>query len=259
MGKNLKISFIGAGNVAWQLSHAMDKAGHNIHQIISKNEESAKELAKKFGAYFSSDLGMLYKTIDLVIVAVPDDIIVEVADELQNLNVPIAHTSGSVSIDTLKLVGNEFGVFYPLQSFSKHKKLDLLKTPFFIEGSNQIIYELLRDLAEDLSYSVQELDSKKRRKLHAMAVVVNNFSNHLFHLADDYLEEEKIPFKHLIPLIEETVEKLKSSSPKDSQTGPARRGDQETINKHLQLLENKSQFQELYQLISKSIQNTYNS
>lgn len=253
MGQKRRISFIGSGNVAWQLSHALDQAGHTIHQVISRKEENAKALAKKFGAYFNNDLGMLYKQIDLLIIAVSDDSIPLVANELAGKQIPTAHTSGSVNLNALAPIGSDTGVIYPLQSFSKEAKLDFRSIPFLIEGSNGQTVELLKDVASDLSDNVEELNSEKRKKLHMSAVMVNNFSNHLFHLADEYLKKEGIPFKHLRPLIQETTNRLNTATPFEAQTGPAKRNDQGTMNSHLELLKDDPQLRELYRIISDSI------
>lgn len=253
MSEKRGISFIGSGNVATQLAAAFDRAGHSIHQIISRNVHSAGDLAKKFGAYFSNDMEMLYKNIDLIVVAVSDDEIPEIAQKLRGIDVAVCHTSGSVPMSALRLVGNDYGVLYPLQTFSKTNDINFEETPFLIEGCNQDTYELLRDLAESLSQKVSELDSEQRKKLHLSAVVVNNFSNHLFYLASEYLKQENIPFEHLVPLIQETAKKMITRSPKASQTGPAKRDDQDTIKAHLELLRDNPELQDIYKSFSESI------
>lgn len=249
----MRISFIGSGNVAWQLAHAMDSHGHDIHQIISRSEKNARALAQKFGAYFSDDIGMLYDRIDLLIIAVSDDEIANVAEQLANFNIPVAHTSGSVGIDALKPLGSDYGVFYPLQTFSKTKQVDFRNLPFLVEGNSPGMAERLFGLASQMSNVVSELDSERRRKLHLAAVMVNNFSNHLFNLSADYLKKEDIPFSYLVPLIGETVSALQTKSPHEAQTGPAKRNDQETITRHIEMLKDDPELQQLYRLMSASI------
>jgi predicted short-subunit dehydrogenase-like oxidoreductase (DUF2520 family) len=258
MSSSRRISFIGSGNVAWALAHAFDRAGHKIHQIISRHEANAKKLAKKFGAYSSSDLGMIYKEVDLIIIAAADNSIADIAAKLQNIHLPIAHTSGTIELDALSGVGEDYGVIYPLQSFSKETTIDFRELPFLIEGSNPSTYELLYGLAGGLSNNVSSLNSEQRRKLHLSAVMVNNFTNHLYHLASEYLGTENIPFELLLPLINQTSDKLKSQTPEQAQTGPARRGDSQTIEAHIDMLNQHPELQDVYKVLSKSILKKFN-
>lgn len=255
MGK--KISFIGSGNVATQIAIALDRSGYTIHQIISRHKENAFKLAKKFGSFHSDKLDQLYSDIDFLIIAVSDDEIEKVASRIDLLNTTVVHTSGSVPIDVVSETSNSFGVFYPLQSFSGGASIDMNSVPILIEGSDEMALRNLDELAFKISNRILPTTSIDRRKIHLAAVMVNNFTNHLFAKADQYLKQNNLPFDILLPLILETVKKLNDLSPHEAQTGPARRGDHDTINMHLEMLKDDDELARLYALMSKMIEEKY--
>ncbi len=252
-----KISFIGSGNVATQLAKAFDRSGYTIHQIISRHKENAFKLAKLFGAYHSDDIRDLYPDIELLVIAVSDDEIENVASEI-NLNSSIVvHTSGAVPMNVLADTSLNYGVLYPLQSFSGTKETDLRNVPILIEGSDELVLRSLDKIAYDISNVVVKMNSSDRSKIHLAAVIVNNFTNHMFSKAEQYLNNNDLSFKILLPLIRETVEKLDKLSPYEAQTGPARRGDHETINRHLSMLKDNEDIARFYALMSKMIEDSY--
>ena len=171
-----------------------------------------------------------------------------------DINTPVAYTSGSVALNSLPH-RESIGVFYPLQTFSKDLDLDVSQVPFLIEASTEKFGNQLFDLATQLSTSVSYADSQKRKELHLAAVWVNNFTNHIVHIAQKYADENNVDFVLLTPLLKETIHKLDYLSAHDAQTGPARRGDLSILEEHMSKLNGVEK--ELYQLISKSIQNTY--
>ena len=103
-----------------------------------------------------------------------------------------------------------------------------------------------------MSDEVYFIDSDQRKKVHLAAVYVNNFVNHLYHIAHEICARENLPFELLKPLIRETARKIEVMAPSEAQTGPAKRKDLKTINEHLELLSEDQK--DLYQLISNSIQ-----
>lgn len=250
----LDIVFIGSGNVAWHLAEAMDKAGHHISQIISKSEENAKALAVKFGAYFGTDLSKVDGKADVCFICVPDDEIQEVVRTLPPITSILVHTCGPKKMDILSLKATQYGVFYPLQTFSKSRKCNMLKVPILLESSGKEVYEKLFSLADSISNKVLNVNSDDRLKYHLAAVFANNFANHLFYESAQYLESQNLDFNILKPLILETAEKVQDLSPKMAQTGPAKRHDQETIKSHLALLNDKKDLQELYQRLTEGVQ-----
>lgn len=249
-----KVSFIGSGNVAWHLSHALDAAGHTIEQVISKTEENAAELAKKFGSYFSDDISKIDTSVDACICCVSDDQLKTVVHSIPKSRMIILHTCGSQSMDILEPASPNFGVFYPLQSFSKGKAIDMLNVPFLLEASNNQTNDVVHALADSISNNIRQANSTQRLQYHLSAVFANNFVNRLYHEADRYLQENDLDFSVLIPIIQETAAKIKTLSPKDAQTGPAKRGDIQTIEKHLKLLADHKDLQQLYVNFTNAIQ-----
>ncbi|MBI1838567.1 MAG: DUF2520 domain-containing protein [Flavobacteriia bacterium] len=245
------IFIIGAGNVGVHLANAF-KDKINIKGIYSKNGINAKDVANKLNIpYYESILQL--PTCDLVLICSSDDSIEELINQIPNF-FSIAYTSGSVSLDSLPKKPN-LGVFYPLQTFSKNKEIKLEKVPFFIEANNENLAQNLFDLAWLLSNEVNFADSFQRQKLHIAAVFINNFTNHLAYLAKEFLNKNDLDWKFMLPLLNETIQKVNEVNPYDAQTGPARRNDQKIIDKHLELL--GENYKEIYTSITKSIQKTY--
>lgn len=187
---------------------------------------------------------------DIIIICVKDDAIEEVASRLPDTNAVIAHTSGSVDMDTLKGKGENYGVFYPLQTFTKGVSLNYREIPVFIEGNSETSIEKLKELATLFSDDVRKADSDTRRKLHLASVFAGNFTNALACVAVRLLEETDIDFSALKPLMRQTVAKLDSLTPLDAQTGPAQRGDLKVIQSHLNMLEKYPELQEIYRNFS---------
>ncbi|MDB4107369.1 DUF2520 domain-containing protein [Bacteroidia bacterium] len=245
-----KISFIGSGNVATNMAHAFDKAGHTINQVVSHNIDNAKTLASKFGAYYGDRISELYKDSDFIVICVNDEAYIEVMQHMpKGMKSVICHTAGPVSMNVLDGFGNECGVLYPLQSFRKEELKDFLEVPVFVEGSSVNSKNKLCDLADSISNRVKEVSSEHRAKYHLAAVFANNFTNLMYGIADDYLEKEGLDFSNLIPIIEETAQNIKKGKPTDWQTGPAKRGDKKVINKHIEMLSDQK-VKDVYRLLS---------
>jgi len=254
-----KITFIGSGNVATNLAHALDKAGHSINQVISRNVANAKELASKFGAYCGDTPSEMYKDSDFVIVCVSDESYYEILEDVPGgMNAIVCHTSGPVSMDILAKYSSNYGVLYPLQSLRKEEVKDLLEVPLFIEWSNDSVKSKLHDLADSISNRVREVNSTQRKEYHLAAVFANNFTNAMYTIASDYLVKQGLEFDNLLPIIQETALRLKKGEPAVWQTGPAMRGDNAVIDKHLEMLDNE-ELQSLYSKLSEYIKNRHHS
>jgi predicted short-subunit dehydrogenase-like oxidoreductase (DUF2520 family) len=245
------ILIIGTGNVATHLAKELSLKLKSV-SIFGRNKQEALKLALELNGKFLEKLENL-ESFDLILVSITDSSTAEIIHQLP-LNVPLAYTSGSVSLDDFPNHPN-LGVFYPLQTFSKTKAVNLFEVPFLIESKNQVFMQQLMDLAWKISRNVSYANSYDRMRLHLAAVFINNFTNHLAYLSNSYLEKEGLNPDLLQPLLKETVAKLAIQSPYEAQTGPARRGDTSIIEKHLSLLNGKNKA--IYELLSSSILETY--
>lgn len=251
----MKIGIIGAGNVATHLALAFQKLGYSIPFIFSRRLSNAEDLAKRLGALAINRLEEFPRQFDVLIIAIKDDAIEKVAKQIPEELTQgkfVFHTSGSIPSKVLNTHSNH-GVFYPLQTFSKDKALDLSEVPFCIYGNNSDATKIGLDLAKKLSDSVYEIDDEQRAYLHIAAVFANNFVNHINGEALDICKEKNIPSALLFPLMKETLEKALSSNPFSVQTGPAIRGDEAVLQKQEGLLIESQSKLDLYQLLSSLI------
>ena len=246
----LKIVLIGAGNVAWHLGKELQKNEQEIVQVYNRSVEPALLLARKLKCDFTTRYDDLYTEADLYILAVKDSAIESVSENLPLNNKLVVHTSGA--IDESKIKHEHRGVFYPLQTFSKEKKLNFKNIPFCVEASKSQDFNTLMRLATLLSTMVYNINSHQRKVLHVAAVFACNFSNLMYMMADDILQKEKIPLDILQPLIRETASKIKKFKPKEVQTGPAVRKDQSTLTAHLEYL-NKGVPFDVYKMLTETI------
>ncbi len=249
-----KIILIGGGNVATNVGLGLKQAGYEMVGCFSRSIESAGLLAKTLDCRLVDDLQNL-PSHELILVCVPDASIADVIAQLPNTS-NIAYTSGTVSLDELPNT-HKIGVFYPLQTFTKNKQIDVKTVPFFVESNDESLENSLLILAKHIGLRAEITSSEKRKQLHVAAVFVNNFTNHLAYLAKQHVEKHELSWENLLPLLAETFSKLNTESPKDIQTGPARRNDLNVIEKHLSALSGNEK--EIYKAITNSILNTYHA
>ncbi|RYZ51817.1 MAG: DUF2520 domain-containing protein [Chitinophagaceae bacterium] len=250
----MEIVIIGTGNTATVLGKSLRQAGHSLVQVLGRDAIAAKDLAQVFNAPASGDLTTPLKEADLVMIAVSDSAIAVVANALRfPAKAIVVHTAASVSRDVLKEKARNYGVFYPLQSLKKEVAA-LPEIPIMIDANNNETLGKLEALAKTITPQVHKANDSERLQLHLAAVMVNNFTNHLYTLVEDYCKKEGLEFSLLLPLVQETASRLNGISPALVQTGPAIRNDTATIQKHLALLENHSQLKEMYRLFTESIQ-----
>lgn len=253
-----KFVIIGAGNVATHLAKRLQKREHEILQIVSRTEKSGKDLSLLLSVPFTTDLKKINTNADVYLLCVPDDEITNIAASLKLPKKLIIHTSGSAEMSVLRSISSNTGVLYPLYSFSKQVKVSFSSAPFLIEASNPVSLEKLKHIAHSIAKNVSEVNSVSRLKIHLAAVMVNNFTNHIYTQSYDYLKQEKLNLFHLLqPLIKQTVKKIKTLPPASVQTGPAKRGDNTTLKKHLALLEKYPEQQKVYKLFTTLIKNYY--
>ena len=251
-----EISIIGSGNVAYQLAKVFSENNLPIVEIISRNRVEGEKLSKLYNLHFQSHVQSYKPLGHIVILAVADDAIAPIAQQIDANGKIVAHTSGMASMHLLKEASKQYGSFYPLQTFTKNRQVDFQTIPVLIDGSQEEVIKLLSDLAKLISKKVHFLKDEKRSELHLAAVLVNNFSNHLFTLAEDYCKINDLDFSILHPLILETAHKSILDSPKLIQTGPAKRNDKKTIKKHLSHISDET-LKKIYLLFTESIQKMY--
>ena len=249
------VVFIGAGNLATNLAKALYYKGFRIVQVYSRTEESARALAEKVEADYTTDLQEISKDAKLYIVSLKDAAFVELLPQITEGKQKslLVHTAGSIPMSVWEGHAERYGVFYPMQTFTKDKKVAFKNIPIFIEGCGAFETSFLKRLAEQISRSVYELDSDNRKYLHLSAVFACNFANHCVAIGQQILENHHIPGSVLRPLVMETMDKASSHSAAEVQTGPAIRDDRNVMEKQMQLLEKQPELLQIYEMMSKSI------
>lgn len=248
----IKITIIGYGNVAQHLIDAFQQNEDiSIEQVFTRSAAKFSHLNPELK--FVSNWDDILPG-DVFIVAVSDDSIVEVSETFPLKNQLVVHTSGSAALEQISN-HNRRGVFYPLQTFTKGKKVDFKNIPICIESEFSADLEILKKLAQAISEKMYIINSQQRRALHVAAVFVNNFTNHMYTLGSEICQENQVPFSILETLIAETALKITTLTPNEAQTGPAKRNDQQTIATHLDFLKGNEIRQNIYQLLTQSIQN----
>jgi predicted short-subunit dehydrogenase-like oxidoreductase (DUF2520 family) len=248
----MQVTIIGSGNVGTVLGRALVQKGHTIRQVYSRNAENARILAAELGAQPVSGLSIVDSDADLYLLTVTDDAIPEVAAQLRLGDKPVLHTAGSVSREVLRTASTRYGVFWPMKMIRKYM-MELGLVSIVIDGNSDEIIDEAEHLARQLSATVTRADDAQREKMHLVAAVTSNFTNHLYHLAAEYCEREGIDFGIFYPIIEETAKQVQYAHPSQVQTGPAFRRDIKTIEKHKQLLRHYPGLEKLYEMISLSI------
>lgn len=262
-----KIVFLGSGNVATHLSQALSKK-NEVAQIYSPTAENAKSLADTLACKYCTDIADVDINADIYICSVKDSVQPHIWQQLRLLfdnkgvdvtNKIVVHTAGALTMDGETGLSKHFpncGVIYPVQSFSKQRKVDLTHTPFLIESTLPSTLETLRTLVATVSDKCYEATTKQRNALHPAAVFASNFANHMYAIANKLMMQNGLPFEILLPLIQETAQKVTEVNPVPAQTGPAVRSDQTVMDKQENSLRTDGMDVELaiYRLVSQNIQ-----
>ncbi|MGV0978337.1 Rossmann-like and DUF2520 domain-containing protein [Empedobacter falsenii] len=249
------IVILGAGNVAFHLTRALIENTCNVRQIFNRTLEHAREIGEANRISYTDKISEIEKA-EIYIIASADSGIEEFSHYIPYDDVLVVHTSGSSPMSVLKGDYRK-GVFYPLQTFSKERTMRYDNIPFFIEAENPEDLKKLNELGNRISNEVHELNFVSRMQVHMTGVWANNFVNHLYYIAGNICEQNNVPFDVLLPLIQETANKVIEMSPKDAQTGPAKRGDQMIIDRHLEALQDNSRLLQIYQILTDSIKRVY--
>lgn len=253
----MEVVLIGSGSVATHLGLALQSKGIIIKQVFSRNPANAENLATKLGTTFVDDIADLYMDADIYIYALKDSALKSILRKMDIPNGIHVHTAGSIPMSDFESFTSRFGVFYPLQSFSIQKKVDFREVPICIEASSPDIEQTLFNLAKLLTDKIYLINSEQRKKLHLAAVFACNFTNYMYDIASQILDDSDINFEVIQPLIAETAEKIKTLSPYEAQTGPAVRFDETTIARHLHMLNKSPEISKIYSLLSKDIHNRH--
>ena len=260
MAEGLRCALIGAGNVAWHLGPELENAGYAVHEVYSRNPRNAATLVERlYHAEVKKDLDFSSSSSQLFIICVSDDAIKDVVTEIALPEESIlVHTSGAQPLSILDYAATEhIGVLYPLQTFSKQRKISFKEIPIFIESDDMPVINVLSDIAESIASRAVIIDSKSRKALHIAAVFACNFTNHMLTLSKSISESNDLDFGLLQPLIVETITKSLEIGPEFSQTGPAIRKDLQTLDNHLEFLANDEEVQKIYRIITQHIIDYY--
>lgn len=252
-----KVVLIGAGNLATRLSKAMIGIGHEIVQVYSRTAQSASTIAKETNSTYTTKAESIIKDADIYIISVTDSAYESLLDQVDFNNRLIVHTSGSLPIEILKEHSDNYGVLYPLQTFSKSREPDFKIIPFCIEANAKENEELLFEFSRRITTDVRLINSVQRKQLHLAAVFASNFVNHMYYMAEKITEKSDLPFNILVPLIEEVALKVKEMKPFDAQTGPALRKDMNIIEEHLKMVKGDKEIFDIYKTLTDSIMNCH--
>lgn len=255
---NKKIAIVGSGNVASHLARVFTENNIEISAIYSRNSRERDHIAKENNIYILDDIKNIADFADIIFLASADDSIASLAMKIKQNDKIVVHCSGIAETQLLSVCTANYACFYPLQTFTKQDVVDFRKIPILITASNFETEKILQELAHKIADSVTIISDLERQKIHLAAVIVNNFTNHLFTLSANYLAKNNIDFDLLKPLIQETVHKITKNHPISNQTGPAKRNDKNTIEKHFSLIADEDLL-EIYKILTKSIYKTHNA
>lgn len=248
----MRVAVVGSGRVAEAFALALSDSELEFVGICARNKQQATHIA----AIVNCDSYQLpvLPDADLYIMAVSDSAVAQISEQLDFGDAVVAHTAGSVAIDALSEKIAHRAVIYPLQTFSHGRMVDFWQVPLLVEATDDYAAEIVHDVAGKLSGKVVELDSQNRAQVHLAAVFACNFVNAMYVEAEDVMSRAGLGFSLLAPLIIETAQKAVDGSPRNVQTGPAVRGDKQTMNKHTAMLDND--LKDLYIKISDTIWQT---
>ena len=248
----MKVVVVGSGNVAESLAVALYEAeGVELVQIYARNEEHGRKVAElAHTAWSGSELAEA----DLYLISVSDNAVAEVAKSLSVAeDAVVAHTAGCCPIESLEPHTHR-AVFYPFQTFSMGRKVDFTKGYICVEGTTDHALRTVEEAAHALTAKVLPADTARRAVIHLSGVFACNFANAMYANAAEVLAKEGLPFDIVAPVIEETAKKVvESQDPAQSQTGPARRGDTQTLERHRRMLAEEPEKREIYDKISEDI------
>ncbi len=252
MLKHKNICLIGTGKIARHLAEKLASLDDYSIFIWGRNSQIAQTISEETGIKLLNEISEI-PTNSIGILCVSDHAIQTVAHELTGRFDLIIHLSGTSSMDLISGTAAHTGVIWPNQSFTIGNSINWKNVPLCLEASDEFAHSEISELAKNLGGPFAWLSGEQRRMLHLAAVGANNFVNHLMVLTEEWCLANGLDFQFLMPMIEQSAQRFKTSSPKLTQTGPASRNDQTTIALHLSMLKDFPEFAEVYALLSKQI------
>lgn len=251
----MNIALIGSGNLATHLGKSLHAAGHDIVQVYSHTMENASVLATTVGGAPTNNIENIVSTADVYILALKDSVLPDIIPQICKGKEKklFFHTAGSMPMHIFQGMCLHYGVLYPMQTFSKSREVSFMEIPVFIEGNDEFAQEKIHELAGSISEKIYYLTTENRKYLHLSAVWACNFANHCYDIAAEILEKNSIPFDVMLPLIDETAQKIHTLSPREAQTGPAVRYDENVIRSQAALMKDNPLLKDLYERMSLSI------
>lgn len=238
-----RIAIIGSGKAGnYFLEHLRLKA-YDVSGYARSNKAGFKNLRELSGQVADYDL---------VLLCVPDEAIGEVSRDIPVVQGILAHVSGVTEWSAIDKKHPVPAVFYPPMSLTPEAPPSIEAIPFCIESPRASAEQALQELARNIGASAHLINARERAYLHLGAVLSQNFSNYLYGKTYEILKANNIDFRLLLPLLEQSLERLKFSAPAEMQTGPAVRGDKASMEKHLEMIE-EEELRQVYRLISKNI------
>ena len=253
----MTFNIIGTGNIAWFLGKRLMAGGHHCAGVFGRNAEAAKELAESLLSDVHGNIASIRDGADICFIAVSDIAIGKVASQLSFQQTVLVHTAGAVAIESLKIASKDCAVLWPVYSIQRNNLPSHRNIPCGWEASSPKAIRYVQSVGHAITDVLFEAKGEQRKWLHVSAVMSNNFMNHLMGVCEKICTENQLPFSIMYPIIEQTFEKIKNSSPQNIQTGPAIRRDTTTIQDHIALLSNHRKWQKIYESITDSIQTTH--
>lgn len=246
---------IGTGRAAFHLGHAFVASGVSVVGVVGRDRNRTQELATALSTTaFALDDRL--PPSDVVLIAVSDDAIASVADQLPLTDAVVAHVSGARSLDVLERHPHR-GVLWPVQTLGTGAPLDLRTSPVVVDGSDDRVRSTLLALAQRISDRALVLAHEQRRVVHLAATLTSNLPVFLAAEGQRLLREQGLPPDLLVPLWHSTAARVEAVGPSDALTGPARRGDVRTVQAHLDLLTHDPDLRRAYALLSDLILKAY--
>lgn len=252
--KKKRLGIIGSGNMAHFLGRRLEHSDLPIDAIHSRNREQGKALAQRINAAYRDSIQELEQTADVIFLCVQDDQIASVASSLStDKDKMIVHHSGTQSLEKIRHYFPKAGIFWPVYAINKTQIAGHRNIPVIISSEDTQVQSFLIRLAEEITNLYQVMPEEKRETLHLMAVMSSNFMNHLATITREFGMEKAVPFEWVLPIIQQTVERMNAGDTAALQTGPAVRNDQLTMKQHMQMLHAHPIWQEIYRSVSQSI------